>query len=85
MADGSTKRCSTCSGSGKDVCWECEGLGEIECECGDCGHVHDAECPTCEGTGGEGTCRECDGAGRVPKTDADLESEGQLNLLQETT
>jgi hypothetical protein len=32
-------------------CKECDGTGEVECECRRCGDEHDAECDECDGTG----------------------------------
>lgn len=41
--------------------------------------MHECDCPGCDNTG---KCEDCHGKGTVVKTDFDLESEGQLNLLQ---
>lgn len=78
MADGSLKKCPNCRGTGE--CPECRGLGGVEHECPDCGQMHEGECWECDNTG---KCTTCEGRGRLPKTDGDLEREGQLNLLQE--
>jgi hypothetical protein len=69
VADGSTKTCPDCSGSGEEQCWECDGEGMVVCS-------------ECDGTGGEGTYSTCEGKKRVLRSEADLEAEGQLNLLQ---
>ena len=72
MADGSTKECPNCSGSGDEECFTCEGEGMVPCD-------------DCDGTGGEGPCRRCGGKKIVLRTEMDLEAEGQLNLLQTET
>ena len=35
----------------KVKCGECDGEGEIECECSECGHEHSTECKACDGEG----------------------------------
>jgi len=47
------EKCTACGGSGE--CAECDGEGEVECECG---HEHEKECDACDGSG---NCQECDG------------------------
>jgi hypothetical protein len=37
--------------SGDGVCIKCDGDGERECECTDCGHLHTCDCTHCSGTG----------------------------------
>jgi hypothetical protein len=40
-------------------CEECDGEGEVDCGCLDCGHVHEKKCPTCGGTGDGKLCQVC--------------------------
>lgn len=32
-------------------CEDCDGCGEVECECNDCGDIHMTDCIYCAGTG----------------------------------
>jgi hypothetical protein len=78
VADGSTKPCPACQGSGK--CPSCDGRAGETCICYSCDNEHEIECFDCDNTG---ECYECGAEGRLMKTDFDLEAEGQMNLLQE--
>ena len=87
--------CKHCNGKGKNkTCPDCNGEGEVECECSDCGHVHEAECRTCGGegilAGGEDVvCEHCGGTGKtIDKTKEGIligcnrYSHFYLNLIQ---
>lgn len=51
-------RCSGCKADGR--CKACNGEGEKECECIECGDIHHSECRKCSGTG---DCPVCEGKG----------------------
>ena len=63
--------CIECGGTGiQTKCRKCAGTGEITCVCGDCGHEHETECPSCEGSGTtdgtpDGRCAVCGGTKEV--------------------
>lgn len=48
--------CTACK-DGRVKCDECDGTGDIDCEC-DCGHEHEADCRACDGDG-EVDCKAC--------------------------
>lgn len=82
--------CADCKGTKKVECDECDGEGTIYCEC-ECGHEHERECRTCRGDGtvdceacilNPGVCHPCKGTGIARVADAELESQGQLTLLE---
>ena len=54
-APSEKRDCTSCT-NGRVPCTECDGSGEVECEC-PCGHEH------------ERGCSDCDGAGHVPCPD----------------
>lgn len=52
--------CSQCHGAGRvNVCKDCDGEGEIDCECETCGDSHERTCRECDGDGGERCPRSC--------------------------
>jgi hypothetical protein len=73
----------TCTAEPED-CQECQGTGDVEEECGQCGGSgiwdggdhetgeDDTTCPECDGTGKlKVVCEHCDGEGKEPWTDED--------------
>jgi hypothetical protein len=66
---GGSGLCSSCSGTGKQTCYTCNGQGLISELCIVChgsGSVDGAPCPNCGGTGQiRVTCPLCNGAGNV--------------------
>jgi DnaJ-class molecular chaperone len=36
---------------GTSACPQCDGAGMVECECSDCGDIHERDCPECDGQG----------------------------------
>lgn len=63
------KPCPKCDGSGLGHCLTCRGTGCSICMVEDDPIEYEA-------------CEMCDGTGRVPVTEADLEAAGQLNMLE---
>ena len=43
--------CLKCSNTGLVDCDECDGCGEIDCECDECGDEHTYKCKNCSGGG----------------------------------
>ncbi len=59
--------CVVCHGSGWHVCYGCDGVGLTWCRvCNKTGisPYDGGPCPSCNGTGYEGTCNHCGGTGR---------------------
>lgn len=54
------------------ACEECDGEGEVDCECRSCGDTHYRKCPTCDGTGID-----------APELDK-LDLNGLLKYIEET-
>ena len=71
--------CGDCDGTGNEMCRTCENDGMVECVC-TCGDVHQQECPDCWGIFPR-PCEACGGSGKAVITDIDLESGGQLTIM----
>lgn len=50
--------CPECNGKASEECDECDGDGEVDCECIDCGDSHSKQCKACHGVGSF-TCDRC--------------------------
>ncbi len=60
--------CVVCHGTGSHVCYGCDGVGLTWCRfCNKTGvsPIDGGTCPSCNGTGYEGPCNHCGGAGKV--------------------
>lgn len=65
-----TKPCSSCGGSGREVCFRCSGTGMVYVPIYGC----DQRCPNCGGSGA-GSCYACHGTGRQESYETRWETE----------